>query len=217
MSATKLATKEALKKVYEAVKKQYATKEEVDKALQEIQKQPGADGAPGKNAFEIAKDNGFEGTEEEWLASLAGTKGEPGTPGEKGEPGESGQAATIKIGTVTTGDELSVVNVGTDTDAILNFVIPNAGGSGTATASRTRIKAEVKTTNWVDGKYILKNEVIKPDSIILFGLPNDTTLENYQQITDACIACSEQEDGQVSLKALQTVPTTDVTIELVVF
>lgn len=32
----------------------------------------GKDGADGKSAYQIAVDNGFEGTEEEWLASLQG-------------------------------------------------------------------------------------------------------------------------------------------------
>lgn len=33
----------------------------------------GKDGVDGKSAYEIACDNGFEGTEEEWLASLSGS------------------------------------------------------------------------------------------------------------------------------------------------
>jgi hypothetical protein len=36
------------------------------------------DGQDGKSAYEVALDNGFEGTEEEWLASLKGEKGETG-------------------------------------------------------------------------------------------------------------------------------------------
>lgn len=40
----------------------------------------------GKSAYQIAKENGYEGTEEEWLASL---KGETGMAGSDGEPGES--------------------------------------------------------------------------------------------------------------------------------
>ena len=38
----------------------------------------------GKSAYEIAVDNGFEGTEQERLASLKGEKGEDGTSGKNG-------------------------------------------------------------------------------------------------------------------------------------
>ena len=41
-------------------------------------------GHDGYSAYEIALKNGFEGTEQEWLASL---KGEPGKPGKGGEDG----------------------------------------------------------------------------------------------------------------------------------
>lgn len=37
-----------------------------------------ASGASGKSAYEVAVDNGFEGTEEEWLESLKGEKGDNG-------------------------------------------------------------------------------------------------------------------------------------------
>lgn len=47
----------------------------------------------GKSAYEIAVANGFDGTEEEWLASLKGEKGDPGDGGQgaKGETGEKGE------------------------------------------------------------------------------------------------------------------------------
>ena len=51
----------------------------------------GADGEPGKSAYEIAVLNGFQGTEQEWLQSLIGPKGEKGDPGEKGEKGDPGE------------------------------------------------------------------------------------------------------------------------------
>ena len=43
------------------------------------------------SAYGIAVKNGFEGTEEEWLASL---KGEPGAPGQPGADGKDGTPAT---------------------------------------------------------------------------------------------------------------------------
>lgn len=63
----------------------------------------GKDGVNGKSAYEIAVDNGYPGTEQAWLASLKGDKGdtgEPGAAGEKGEPGEKGDTgAAGKDGT----------------------------------------------------------------------------------------------------------------------
>ena len=49
----------------------------------------GKDGEDGKSAYEIAVDNGFDGTEQEWLASLKGVKGDKG---DKGDPGVAGVA-----------------------------------------------------------------------------------------------------------------------------
>lgn len=64
------------------------TGEEIDagidaanKALEQIQNLSLTPGADGKSAYEIALDNGFEGTEEEWLASLKGDTGEHGNRG----------------------------------------------------------------------------------------------------------------------------------------
>ena len=70
-----------------------------------------------------------------------GPQGEKGNPGEAGSTGPAGQAATIQVGTVTTGEpgtQASVTNSGTSTAAVLDFVIPQgqpgSGGGGTATA-----------------------------------------------------------------------------------
>lgn len=67
-----------------------------------------------------------------------GDKGDPGEPGKDGLDGE-GIAATVEVGTVTTGapgSEARVTNSGTDQRAILNFVIPRGdpGSEGSAGA-----------------------------------------------------------------------------------
>lgn len=57
----------------------------------------------------------------------AGPQGDPGEPGPQGEPGAPGAAATITVGTTTTGEagtEASVTNSGTTSAAVLNFTIP---------------------------------------------------------------------------------------------
>lgn len=42
----------------------------------------------------------------------------------KGDKGDKGDTSTIKIGSVTSGSSASVQNVGTETDAVFNFVLP---------------------------------------------------------------------------------------------
>lgn len=51
----------------------------------------GSGGADGKSAYEIAVEYGFEGTEEEWLASLKGEKGDKGDKGDTGAQGIPGK------------------------------------------------------------------------------------------------------------------------------
>ena len=50
----------------------------------------GAQGIQGLSAYQVAVQHGFEGTEDEWLISLKGEKGETGPKGDKGETGEKG-------------------------------------------------------------------------------------------------------------------------------
>lgn len=61
------------------------------------------------------------------LAALKGPKGDQGEKGSQGEKGTPGAAATITVGTVTTGEpgtEAIVENAGTSAAATLNFTIP---------------------------------------------------------------------------------------------
>lgn len=44
----------------------------------------------GYSAYEIAVQNGYEGTEQEWLLSLKGAKGDTGATGPQGETGATG-------------------------------------------------------------------------------------------------------------------------------
>ena len=50
----------------------------------DIQTIRGRDGDDGKSAYEIAVENGFDGSEEEWLASLVGPQGDTGEQGPAG-------------------------------------------------------------------------------------------------------------------------------------
>ena len=59
--------------------------------------------------------------------TVTGNLTAPATDGEGGSPGETGTAATIEVGTVTTGEagsSASVTNSGTTSAAVFDFVIP---------------------------------------------------------------------------------------------
>lgn len=60
-------------------------------------------------------------------AGATGPTGSTGPTGPSGDNGEDGAAATLRVGTVTTGDagtDASVTNSGTTRDAVFDFVIP---------------------------------------------------------------------------------------------
>ena len=84
----------------------------------------GRDGENGKSAYEIAVEQGFIGDKAAWLLSLKGERGEQGLKGAAGERGVDGAAATVEIGTITTGETASVTNSGTANAAVLDFVLP---------------------------------------------------------------------------------------------
>ena len=94
--------------------------------------EPGPDGAPGKDGAPGAKgETGPAGAPgergEQGEPGTPGAKGEPGEPGAKGDKGEPGQAASLRIGSVQTGQagtQAQVTNSGTALEAVFDFVIP---------------------------------------------------------------------------------------------
>lgn len=90
-----------------------------------------------------------------------GPKGDTGAAGPAGAQGPAGTAATVKVGTVTTGEagsNAAVTNSGTSSDAVLNFTIPrgpqgpkgDAGATGPAGADGKTPTFELRDGNlWV--------------------------------------------------------------------
>lgn len=104
---------------------------------------PGRDGRNGLSAYELADGELLFGTVGKWLESL---KGATGAKGDNGDTGAAGKSATVTIGTVTTGETASVTNTGTESAAVLNFVLP-AGGGGQSNGLHTEIKTVPVTVN----------------------------------------------------------------------
>ena len=80
------------------------------------------------------------------VTGATGETGPTGATGETGETGPTGPAATIRIGSVTTGDpgtEAEVTNSGTEEEAVFDFVIPRGEPGG---GSAPDVLATVDTT-----------------------------------------------------------------------
>lgn len=80
---------------------------------------------------------------------IGNVKGPQGDTGATGATGPQGDAATINVGSVSTtayGNPAQVVNVGTENEAILNFVIPQ-GRPGQATTTMGGLTLDTITTS----------------------------------------------------------------------
>lgn len=102
-----------------------------------------------------------------------GATGAKGDKGDKGDTGATGAAATIRIGTVTTGEpgsEASVTNSGTVSDAVFNFTIPR-GNPGSGGGGSVDVDSELSSTslNPVQNKVITQalDKKVNKDGIVL--------------------------------------------------
>ena len=101
-------------------------------------------GTPGTNASVTNT-----GTESNAVLNFVIPAGATGANGADGATGADGTAATVQIGTTTTGapgTEASVTNTGTESNAVLNFVIPAGATGASAAESRPSVLAVQDTT-----------------------------------------------------------------------
>lgn len=83
---------------------------------------------------------------------IGNVKGPQGDTGATGPQGAQGEAATINVGTVSTtayGNAAQVTNVGTESDAVFNFVIPQ-GKPGDRTTTIGGLTLDTITTQTAD-------------------------------------------------------------------
>ena len=101
-------------------------------------------GAPGTNASVTNT-----GTESNAVLNFVIPAGATGANGADGATGADGTAATVQVGTTTTGapgTNASVTNTGTESNAVLNFVIPAGATGASAAESRPSVLAVQDTT-----------------------------------------------------------------------
>lgn len=100
---------------------------------------PGPRGADGLSAYEVALANGFQGNEQDWLASL---KGEPGVQGPAGADGVDGTAGTGAGSTAKAGKNVEVTTNadGSQTVAVSDNV--QLSDQGSVQVGKTTVNAQ---------------------------------------------------------------------------
>lgn len=99
-------------------------------------------------------DRGLQGVQ-----GVQGVKGDTGAKGDKGDTGATGAAASIKIGTVTTGaagSNASVTNSGTASNVVLDFTLPR-GKDGKDGGITVDDELSDTSTNPVQNKVVKTN------------------------------------------------------------
>ena len=113
---------------------------------------PGADGADGEDGFSPTIVENAQNDDDVYRLDITTKDSSFTTPNLKGGSGigGSGAAATITVGSVTSGDEASVTNSGTSTNAVFDFVLPKGdkgdpGQDGADGAAATIVVGNVTT------------------------------------------------------------------------
>ncbi len=128
----------------------------------------------------------------------------------KGDKGDKGDAATISIGTVTTGaadTPASVTNSGTSSDAVLNFVIPRgvAGENYVTTSTATDISgilkgngstvsAAVANTDYAAAVHKSRHASGGADALTpgdIGAVPATRTINGYDLSANRCLSASD--------------------------
>ena len=124
-----------------------------------------------------------------------GPQGETGAVGPQGPAGTAGEAATVTVGTTTTGDagtNASVTNTGTAQNAVLNFTIPRGetgatgpqGPAGTAGEAAT-VTVGTTTTGDAGTNASVTNTGTAQNAILNFTIPRGETGATGPQGTTA--------------------------------
>jgi hypothetical protein len=104
-----------------------------------------------------------DGSSSQWVDAFVGTVGATGAAGTNGTNGTNGSAATITVGSTTTGNvgtNASVTNSGTSSAAILDFTIPRGAGVPTGGTANQILKKNSGTdydSSWADDTATLTN------------------------------------------------------------
>lgn len=150
-------------------------------------------GAPGTNASVTNS-----GTSSAAVLNFTIPRGDKGDKGDTGATGSPGAAATISVGTTTTGQpgtNASVTNVGTSSAAVLNFTIPKGakgdtgatGATGSPGAAAT-VSVGTTTTGQPGTNASVTNSGTQSAAVLNFTIPKGAKGDNGNPGSAATIA-----------------------------
>lgn len=166
-------------------------------------------GAPGTNASVTNS-----GTSSAAVLNFTIPRGDKGDKGDTGATGSPGAAATISIGTTTTGQpgtNASVTNVGTSSAAVLNFTIPKGakgdtgatGATGSPGAAAT-VSVGTTTTGQPGTNASVTNSGTKSAAVLNFTIPKGDKGDNGNPGSAATIAVGTVTTGLPGTSATVT-------------
>ena len=127
-----------------------------------------------------------------------GAQGPRGFQGEKGAKGDTGAAATITLGSVSTGaagSNASIVNTGDDHNAVYNFTIPRGAKGDTGTSPTVAVYGT--TTLPAGSQATVTNVGTSQDVQLQFGIPQGEAGKN----TKLYSSTGQNTDGAMTQKA----------------
>lgn len=169
------------------------------------------------DTYEIAVANGYEGTVDEWLASLKGEKGEPGADGTVAfEDLTEEQVASLKGDPGKAGADGITPHIGSNGNWFIGTSDTGVSASGGSGGSSMRISQVTLLASAWTGVDSLHSQVVTISGITQYSkvdlLPSVEQLAIFHDKDVAFV--TENEDGVVTVYAIGEKPTNDYTMQV---
>ena len=99
----------------------------------------------------------------------------------------------------------------------VNNETPDSNGNVTIDIpSETTVNVTLLASGWNNGSYTITNSLITANNVVTITYPTGTSIADFQIIGKALIMHTAQAVGSITIEALGTVPTSDITIQLII-
>lgn len=191
------------------------------------------------DAYELAVKSGFEGTLEEWLASLKGEQGEPGPKGDKGDKGADGKSVltvavrggdfsnipTVKFSSHPKAGDLAITEDGYIYKVISDNTLTTmsckvelfASLTGSAASPASIATISLPASGWVGSGNLYSQVVDVPGATENSQVDLTPSVEQLAIFYEKDLTfVTENEGGVVTVYAIGQKPTNDYTMQVTI-